>query len=97
LPERVKTVVDWLRAGYPEGLPGHDYVALLAILRRRLSEDEVREVADTLVREGDASAEAMSEAITAVTHQPPREEDLDRVNQRLTAGGWPVTAGEAGA
>jgi hypothetical protein len=90
LSDRVAAVVKWLRAGYPEGLPGHDYVALLAILRRRLSDDEVGAVAETLVCESDVSQEAMAEAITSVTHQSPSEEDLARVSERLAAGGWPA-------
>ena len=37
----VMRVVGFLRAGYPEGVTAHDYVPLLALLRRRLSDDEV--------------------------------------------------------
>jgi hypothetical protein len=33
-------IVAYLRAGYPEGVPANDYVPLLALLRRRLSDDE---------------------------------------------------------
>lgn len=29
-------------------------------------------------------------AITAVTHQPPSDDDLARVAARLAAGGWPL-------
>jgi uncharacterized protein DUF3349 len=34
-------IVAFLRAGYPEGVPANDYIPLLALLRRRLSDDEV--------------------------------------------------------
>nr|BFE70941.1 hypothetical protein GCM10020092_042420 [Actinoplanes digitatis] len=37
--------VEWLRAGYPAGIPRQDYVALLGVLRRRMTEDEVRQIA----------------------------------------------------
>jgi hypothetical protein len=36
-------VVAWLRRGYPSGVPEHDYIALLALLRRRLTDDPFRE------------------------------------------------------
>jgi hypothetical protein len=38
-------IVAYLRAAYPEGVPANDYVPLLALLRRRLSDDEVLAVA----------------------------------------------------
>ena len=38
----VRSVIDWLRAGYPGGVPGPDRVPLLALLRDTpLSEDQV--------------------------------------------------------
>ncbi len=40
-----RSVINWLRAGYPGGVPGPDRVPLLALLRNvPLTEDEVREV-----------------------------------------------------
>ena len=32
---------DWLKGGYPHGIPEADYVPLLAVLRRRLTEEEI--------------------------------------------------------
>jgi hypothetical protein len=91
LPPYLAKIVDWLRAGYPEGLPEHDYVALLAVLARRLSDEEVNVVTMQLIREGIVTSEsALREAITQVTHQPARDEDIQRVTDRLTAAGWPV-------
>jgi len=43
-------VLDWLRAGYPEGVPPKDYTPLLALLRP--GEDEVRRVAALLADRG---------------------------------------------
>jgi hypothetical protein len=86
----VASVVRWLRAGYPDGLPPHDYVPLFAVLRRRLSEEEVNAVTEALVRDGHLSEAAAGDAITAVTHQPPLESDLARVSRRLAEGGWPT-------
>jgi hypothetical protein len=90
LPAFVKSVVGWLRAGYPEGLPERDYIPLFALLARRLSEEEVAAVADALLQDGDiGSSTAMRDAVEAVTHQPPLEADISRVEDRLAAVGWP--------
>jgi hypothetical protein len=90
MPSLVKSIVQWLRAGYPEGLPVHDYVPIFAVLARRLSDDEVAQVAAELVREGDVRSEtAMREAIAAVTLELPSQEDLARVSDRLHEVGWP--------
>lgn len=90
MPAFVRSVVHFLRAGYPEGLPVSDYVPLFAVLARRLSNEEVARVVDELVREGDVRSEtAMREAILAVTLEMPSEEDIARVNDRLAKVGWP--------
>jgi hypothetical protein len=47
LSDVLMRVVGFLRAGYPEGVPAHDYVPLLALLRRRLSDDEMPSPEDT--------------------------------------------------
>jgi hypothetical protein len=39
------SILDWLRAGYPEGVPGPDRVPLLALLRATpLTEDQIKQV-----------------------------------------------------
>lgn len=48
----LQRVVDWLRAGYPNGVPDTDYQPMLALLRRRLTDEEVAELGDELVRNG---------------------------------------------
>lgn len=40
----LRSVLDWLRSGYPEGIPDKDHSALLAVLQRRLTDDEIDEV-----------------------------------------------------
>ena len=42
-------VLAFIRAGYPEGVPPTDYYPLLALLRHRLTEDEVAMIAAQLV------------------------------------------------
>ena len=38
LPPVPAKIVNWLRAGYPEGVPGTDYIPLFAVLRHQLTE-----------------------------------------------------------
>ena len=52
LADVVAKIVGFLRAGYPQGVPASDYVPLLALLRRRLSDEEVVAVASELVGQG---------------------------------------------
>ena len=86
-------IVGFLRAGYPEGVPPHDYVPLLALLRRRLSDDEVVAVATELMTTSHAPVEGtdVRVAITKLTDEIPSSEDTERVKRRLVAAGWPVT------
>jgi len=92
LPPFLSSVVNWLRAGYPNGVPDSDYIPLLAILSRRLSNDEVAEVAKELVDTGTLPADNVDigVVITQVTDEMPREEDVQRVRDVLTSVGWPV-------
>lgn len=48
----VGSVLNWLRAGYPHGVPDPDYVPLFALLARRLPEADVRQVANALIEQG---------------------------------------------
>ena len=41
LSDVLAKIVGFLRAGYPEGVPDGDYIPLVALLRRRLSDDDV--------------------------------------------------------
>jgi Protein of unknown function (DUF3349) len=88
----VSSVVGWLRAGYPEGVPASDYVPLLAVLARRLSVEEVQAVAAQLVSEGRLPVDDIDigTMITKVSDDLPREEDVSRVRTRLASGGWPL-------
>lgn len=90
----LQKVLGWLRAGYPQGVPRSDYVALLAVLHRRLTDYEVHLVADELVREraGDdeIARHEIEDAIGRVAKELPGEDDIARVTSRLEAGGWPL-------
>ena len=37
LPPFLTRIIDWLRAGYPEGVPEHDYIPLFALLGSQLT------------------------------------------------------------
>ena len=72
-------------------VPEVDYIPLFALLGRHLTDDEVKEIADELAATGDAhSADAIHAAINNVTHEQPRDTEIDRVRARLAAGGWPL-------
>jgi hypothetical protein len=85
-------MVAFVRAGYPQGVPETDYVPLLALLRRRLSDDEVAAVATQLAGRGELKIDTVDigAAIIRITDELPSPADLDRVQRRLEAIGWPV-------
>jgi hypothetical protein len=85
-------MVAFIRAGYPQGVPETDYVPLLALLRRRSSDDEVAAVATQLAARGEMNIDAadIGVAITRITDELPSQADLDRVQRRLETIGWPV-------
>lgn len=83
-------IAAWLNAGYPEGVPGPDRVPLLALLTRRLTNDEVKAVARDLIDRGDFDHIDIGVLITQITDELPRAEDVERVRERLAAKGWPL-------
>jgi hypothetical protein len=85
----LSSVVSWLRAGYPEGVPHTDTFAVLALLTRRLSNDEVKAVACDLMNRGEFDHIDIGVAITQITDELPAQEDVERVRERLAAKGWP--------
>lgn len=90
----VSRTLDWLRAGYPAGVPGQDYVVLLGLLRRRLTDHEVREIVSELAglaQQGEEITTAdVEKLINEATLDQPGEADVARVSAHLAAGGWPL-------
>jgi type II secretory pathway component PulM len=87
--------VDWLRAGYPAGVPRQDYVALLGLLRRKLTDVEVHQIAQDLAERSVATSDPISttdiqQMINDSVLQQASAEDVARVSARLAAGGWPL-------
>ena len=83
-------IVAWITAGYPEGVPGPDRVPLYALLKRRLSDDEVKAVAKELKDLGEFDSADIGVQITQITDELPTPEDIERVRARLAAKGWPL-------
>ncbi|MFI1990708.1 DUF3349 domain-containing protein [Actinoplanes sp. NPDC020271] len=87
--------IEWLRAGYPDGVPRRDYVVLLGLLRRKLTEDEVRKIAQELASQsqpadGPITGAGIEEMISATMLQEATPADVVRVSAHLAAGGWPL-------
>lgn len=92
----VNRILGWLRAGYPEGIPPKDYVPLLDVLRRKLTEDDITAIAAELAEQSAKTGEPVSgEAIQAMVKerafQNATPQDIVRVCAHLAAGGWPLS------
>ncbi|MGE2733737.1 DUF3349 domain-containing protein [Mycolicibacterium vaccae] len=86
-------IVAWIVAGYPEGVPGPDRVPLLALLRRRLTDDEVQIVVADLARRAPSTGIGTADigaVISTITDEEPTAEEIQRVRDRLAAQGWPL-------
>jgi hypothetical protein len=90
LPPLLQSIVDFLRKGYPQGVPEQDYLPLFALLRRRLTDDEVKTLAEDLVAssEDEATTHAIRSAIEHVINETPSEADVERVLDQLQSAGW---------
>lgn len=88
----LERILEWLRAGYPEGIPQHDYVALFGILQRSLTSFEVEELARRLNESGGAqvSDDDIGDLIRKTALEEPSVSDVRRVASRLAQGGWPL-------
>lgn len=94
----LRSVLDWLRAGYPEGIPAKDHFALLAVLRRRLTDEEIAQVVELSIAtaherpDRHVDYDTLKQIIAGVLHEDPTEEDVERVTARFAGGGWPVVS-----
>lgn len=97
-PHFFRSVIRWLQAGYPEGVPGPDRVPLFALLRSTpLTSDQLKEVIDNLtakgshaVADGVIDGNEIAESIAGLTHRDPGPENVRRVAATLAAAGWPL-------
>lgn len=89
LSDRVLNIVAFLRAGYPGGAPALGYAPVLALLPRRVSDDEVVTIATKLLapeRRCISNVDVGVE-ITRVTDELPSVDEIERVKRRLSALG----------
>jgi hypothetical protein len=91
LPPVLSSIVTWLRAGYPEGVPDVDYLPLFALLASQLTDEDVNAIAQELkISSNPHSAQAIQDAIKNVTDAKASDADVARVRSRLAGGGWPL-------
>ena len=91
LPPVLRSIISWLRAGYPEGVPDVDYLPLFALLASELTDADVTAIAQELESSTDPhSAQAIRDAIKGVTDGRASDADVARVRARLAGGGWPL-------
>ncbi|UGT64722.1 DUF3349 domain-containing protein [Nocardia asteroides] len=86
----LRRIVDWLRTGYPQGVPQSDYVALLAVLHRDLTDTEIVLVAEELARgrgRTDITATDIAAAIGDLAKEKAGPDDIARVAAHLAATG----------
>ncbi|KWX23627.1 DUF3349 domain-containing protein [Mycolicibacterium wolinskyi] len=87
-------VLTWLHKGYPEGVPPKDYFALLALLKRSLSEDEVVQAAQAILRSNDGDTpvtdDEIRDAVHKIIEKEPNPEEIHQVASRLASVGWPL-------
>ena len=90
-----ESVLTWLHKGYPEGVPPKDYIPVLALLKRSLSEEEVVKAAQAILKQADSDPVTdlqIEEAIRQVTEKQPNPEEMHQVASRLASVGWPLSA-----
>jgi uncharacterized protein (DUF2267 family) len=94
-PGFLNSVLGWLHEGYPEGVPPKDYFALLALLKRSLTEEEVVKAAQSVLKSTDSDEVTEAEirkAVQDVIDKEPNPEEIQQVAARLASVGWPLHA-----
>ena len=89
LPPFLASVIRWVRAGYPEGVPDVDYIPLFALLGSQLSESDVQAIAEELENE------SKPESAEAIRRPSPRSSTTRRATPTWPGSGpaWPRAAG----
>jgi len=93
LSDRISSVAAFFRAGYPDAAPRLGYVPLLALLPRRVSEDEIALLARKLAGSDRRCMDTadVGVEITRITDELPSPKDIERVQSRLSTIGVPDT------
>lgn len=93
-----QSILQWLRAGYPEGVPGPDRVPLLSLLRNTpLTDDQIKEVVREITKEEakappghEIDRDEIEKFIEGVAHHDGGPDNIRRVAAKLAATGWPL-------
>ena len=94
----IAKILNWLKAGYPEGIPAHDFPSVLMVLRRNLTDGEIVSIADDLALKSisndsePVTAEHIRAMIQQHAFQTATPDDLRRVSSMLASGGWPLSS-----
>jgi hypothetical protein len=85
-------IVAFLRMEQPAGAPSTGFVPLLVLLRRRVSDSEIANLAAQFARNGIStlSVTDIGVAISTVVDDLPSELDIQRVSRRLVDDGWRI-------
>jgi hypothetical protein len=83
----VSSIVAFVRAGYPAGMPTTGHVPRVALSRRRLCTEEIAAIATKLMKRRlwPISSVDIGVEITRVTNEMPLPADVERVMRRLNA------------
>ncbi|OBI38744.1 DUF3349 domain-containing protein [Mycobacterium colombiense] len=83
----VTSIVAFVRAGYPAGMPATGYVPLVALTRRRLCDDDITAIARDLIalRLWPIGFVDIGVEITRITNQLPSPDDVARIQRRVHA------------
>ena len=90
--------IEWLRIGYPAGVPDGDAGAIMYVLKQDLREEDIDRIAATLVAKQDTHREQgkpiteqeIHRYIETTMSQTPTKDDLARVRAKLHDGGFDV-------
>jgi|SRR5579859_99162 len=91
----LESVLAWLHDGYPDGVPPKDYFPLLALLKRSLTEEEVVQAAQSILKSTDSDTvteDDIRKAVHEVIEKEPNPEEIRQVASRLASVGWPLAA-----
>jgi hypothetical protein len=94
LRDRMSSIVAFLRTGYPKGLPAMGYVPILALLRRRVSDDEIQTITTKLIVPSRRSIDTadVGVEITQITDEMPSPDDVERVRHGSPRSDGPAIA-----
>lgn len=88
-------VLDWLRQGYPEGPGRGDYIALLGVLRRRLTDEEIDSFAEELAAANESvTVDDIHNLIREQALLNPKKKDVALITDALAEEGIQVEPSE---